>query len=545
MRGWRAVLVVLVALGLAAPAAARAAPQVKLVADCQNFDYGFVAAISGFPANTSLGVTLHSDPWNVGPVFFRTSASGAFLQPWGGGPQGHVRVDAFADVDGDQTQDPGEPAATGTIDNPCETSPLPGGTVVGSASGERWDDGTAWRLDIDAHGAPSSAGGTVTDTRSGVAYHGEVTCVGLRHLSATIGVRFPDGGPDGRSAEVMQLVAAGDGTYYIGAAGRDAAPGPGECPQPGSLKDSKSLVGGDQSITVTADTPDTTKPVIHGLDPVVADAASRRGAFVLFRNVYASDESGIEPAVECHRRSGARFPIGRTVVRCTATDRAGNTAVGLLRVRVRGPVGQTVAELAAIRQAGLSPGWTYLLERPLVKALRWLVHGHHGHRVDRLVRRFGLRARRLADHGLTTNEATSMVLASDRIRTVLGFLRPPHGPGAKLALLPSCDEPLGDIGGGPYGISMELLHGPRSAQVGLEVYLHGDADPYVTLDFSSNAHGHLGPRIGALGSPLGEVKVIAFQDQDGDQRRQAGEPVIAQASLDDPCSVVPRPAPLR
>src|SRR3954469_1698268 len=189
MRGSRPVLiVVLAALGLAAPAAARAAPQVVVNPACLEVDYGVSATLSGFPATTSVGLTIDSDSFSGGPFFFETDSAGGFTSGAVGGPPfGFVTVHAFADVNGNQTEDPGEPAATGTVDKPCEGLPLPGGTVSGTADGS--SGGSSVHLDLDAHGNPGGAGGTVVDRRNGVDYHGEVTCVGLRRVSASIGVR--------------------------------------------------------------------------------------------------------------------------------------------------------------------------------------------------------------------------------------------------------------------------------------------------------------------------------------------------------------------
>jgi hypothetical protein len=243
------------------------------------------------------------------------------------------------------------------------------------------------------------------------------------------------------------------------------------------------------------------------------------------------------------------LPVGGTRVRCTATDRAGNTATGSFQVQVLGARGQIREQFEAVHASGLAAGWAAWLERPLRHAARqvFLHRGRRTYRADRALRRFGRRARRLAGHGLTAGQATRMVLASDRIRTVLGDLRPPHGHGARLVVLPACDEPDVDIGsGGPgsYGVSMELVHGDPSATIGLDVYLHGASSSFITLDYTSDSRGHLGPIIGALPDPVGDVKVVAFRDEDGDSSRDPDEPVIAQGSVDDPCVAVPRPAPL-
>jgi hypothetical protein len=70
---------------------------------------------------------------------------------------------------------------------------------------------------------------------------------------------------------------------------------------------------------------------------VVREASSRadaRRARVTYA-VHASDAVDGTVPVSCRPRSGSRFRIGRTVVRCSATDSSGNTATARFTVRVK------------------------------------------------------------------------------------------------------------------------------------------------------------------------------------------------------------------
>jgi hypothetical protein len=86
-------------------------------------------------------------------------------------------------------------------------------------------------------------------------------------------------------------------------------------------------------LTVTAEA-DTTPPVLDLPDEVVAEAAGAGGAEVSY-DASATDAADGAGPVDCAPASGATFPLGTTIVECSATDAAGNTAVGSFPVRVR------------------------------------------------------------------------------------------------------------------------------------------------------------------------------------------------------------------
>jgi len=71
---------------------------------------------------------------------------------------------------------------------------------------------------------------------------------------------------------------------------------------------------------------DTTPPVIRVPSDITEEATMPDGAAVPFEEVSAED--GVDGAVDvsCDHNSGETFPIGDTVVTCTAEDSAGNHA---------------------------------------------------------------------------------------------------------------------------------------------------------------------------------------------------------------------------
>jgi hypothetical protein len=80
---------------------------------------------------------------------------------------------------------------------------------------------------------------------------------------------------------------------------------------------------------------DLTPPTISGaVDKVVRVAKKKRNAIVRYR-VSASDEVDGAVPVACNPTSGSKFKLGRTVVRCSATDASANTQDAQFTVRVR------------------------------------------------------------------------------------------------------------------------------------------------------------------------------------------------------------------
>jgi hypothetical protein len=84
---------------------------------------------------------------------------------------------------------------------------------------------------------------------------------------------------------------------------------------------------------------DRTAPALRVPDRISANANSVRGATVEYR-VTASDAVDRSPTVSCRPAPGSLFAVGRTTVRCTARDDAGNVDEASLVVDVAGPAEQ-------------------------------------------------------------------------------------------------------------------------------------------------------------------------------------------------------------
>jgi hypothetical protein len=80
---------------------------------------------------------------------------------------------------------------------------------------------------------------------------------------------------------------------------------------------------------------DVTPPTLSGATPRTVRAPKGARSVRVRYKVTASDNAESQIPVTCTPRSGSRFPIGRTVVTCSATDSSANTANGSFRVTVK------------------------------------------------------------------------------------------------------------------------------------------------------------------------------------------------------------------
>lgn len=79
---------------------------------------------------------------------------------------------------------------------------------------------------------------------------------------------------------------------------------------------------------------------------VTAEATSAAGAIVTYSASAFDDVDGVVP-VTCVPASGTQFPIGSTLVQCTATDAHGNVGTGSFYVTVRDSTGPTITSVTA------------------------------------------------------------------------------------------------------------------------------------------------------------------------------------------------------
>jgi hypothetical protein len=95
------------------------------------------------------------------------------------------------------------------------------------------------------------------------------------------------------------------------------------------------LSGNSSSETFTVKVQDTTPPTIHNMPAdITVPSTSPAGAVVTWDPPNATDLVDITVPVFCVPPSGSLFPIGPTLVKCTATDAAGNAASKTFTVTV-------------------------------------------------------------------------------------------------------------------------------------------------------------------------------------------------------------------
>jgi hypothetical protein len=91
-------------------------------------------------------------------------------------------------------------------------------------------------------------------------------------------------------------------------------------------------------------------------------------------NVTASDAVTTSPAVSCTPASGSTFPVGETVVTCTATDTAGNVATGSFTITITDTVFGRMAGLGIVKNNSVHVWFAFgVQESPTVGERGWVL----------------------------------------------------------------------------------------------------------------------------------------------------------------------------
>ena len=110
------------------------------------------------------------------------------------------------------------------------------------------------------------------------------------------------------------------------------------------------------SVAFTVRVQDTTPPTIAAADDVVVEATGPAGAFIAFASPATSDAVDGAGEATCAPASDATFPIGSTLVACTAADAAGNAATPVgFTVTVRDTTAPVIAAVADIVREATGP----------------------------------------------------------------------------------------------------------------------------------------------------------------------------------------------
>jgi len=95
---------------------------------------------------------------------------------------------------------------------------------------------------------------------------------------------------------------------------------------------------------------DTTAPVVKVPLDQVAEAVGPAGAYVSYPSSSATDNVGVVSGPACTPAAGSLFPLGSTIVTCTAADSAGNVGSALFVVRVLDTTSPTIVAPSDITQ---------------------------------------------------------------------------------------------------------------------------------------------------------------------------------------------------
>jgi HYR domain len=126
-------------------------------------------------------------------------------------------------------------------------------------------------------------------------------------------------------------VTGGTG-IYAGASGRGTVARALGASSDGSFRGFETWTG---TLSVPGLDFDVTAPILTGAtNKTVKAKKGVKSARVTFQVTAQDDRDGALP-VACKPRSGSRFPIGRTVVKCAATDSSANTAGASFRITVK------------------------------------------------------------------------------------------------------------------------------------------------------------------------------------------------------------------
>jgi len=231
---------------------------------------------------------------------------------------GMVSLDATLTV----VADPFAPCPPGSPDSlvcPALTGqgPAPGLGMVTQTASER--------LRV---GPPSCNGGDISllgyPVRWVVGNKGEITFV-----TADSAECIAQGG----SASWKQAFTVTGGTgIYEGASGSGTRTQVANASSNGTFRGVETWTG---TLSVPGLDFDTAAPTISGATSKTVRAPKRAKSVRVTYKVTASDNADSQVPVTCLPRSGSRFPIGRTIVKCSATDSSANTAKAAFRITVR------------------------------------------------------------------------------------------------------------------------------------------------------------------------------------------------------------------
>ena len=162
---------------------------------------------------------------------------------------------------------------------------------------------------------------------------------------------------------------------------------------------------------------DITPPILILPVTIIVDGTSPAGATVAYA-ASATDDQDPDPVVTCSPPSGSVFPLGSTMVSCTATDAAGNSTTEAFQVVVLGATQQLQQTIELITGYQLTRLGTSLPDK-LQLASGFVEIDNVAAACDVLTG-FLNQVRAQSGKALTLDQAAELTMRAHRIRNVIG-----------------------------------------------------------------------------------------------------------------------------
>ena len=166
---------------------------------------------------------------------------------------------------------------------------------------------------------------------------------------------------------------------------------------------------------------DCVPPTLNLPGHLIVPATGPNGAVVTY-SVTASDNVDPNPQIQCGNPSGSVFPIGTTLVGCSATDSSNNLTAGGFVVTVTGAADQLTALTSFVQSLNLQQGITNSLDAKLQNAEAAFAAAKAGNLATAcsLLTAFINEVQAQSGKKITAAQAADLIAAANQIKSVLG-----------------------------------------------------------------------------------------------------------------------------